>query len=93
MLVLKIKGRNDDRPIGEVMRSLFMWLAAKKLEKFHAFRMKDNLTQIKFLDFTIFTYSMFFQHQVKGKAYNVIDFFFSLIYSLKRSAGISRWRP
>lgn len=60
-----------------------MWLAAKKLEKFHAFSKKDNLIQIIFLDFTIFIYYKIFQRQVKGKAYNVSNSFFSLIYSLK----------
>lgn len=54
-----------------------MWLAAKKLEKFHAFSKKDNLTQIKFLDLTIFIHYVFFQYQVKGKSYNVCNSLFS----------------
>lgn len=63
------------------MRSLFMWLAAKKLEKFHAFSKKDNVIQSKFLDLTIFIYYMIFQHEAKGKAYNGSNSLFSLIYS------------
>lgn len=53
MLVLKIKQMNDNWPIGRVKRSLFMQLAAKSLDKFHAFS-KDNHIWIKFQDFTIF---------------------------------------
>lgn len=49
-----------------------MWLAAKELAKFHGFSKKNNLTQIKYLDLTIFVYYMIFQHQVKNKAYNII---------------------
>lgn len=65
------------------MRSLFMWLAAKKLEKFHAFSKKDNLVQVEFLHLTAFMYYMIFQYQVKGKAYNGNNSFFSLVYSLE----------
>lgn len=47
---------NDDWPIGRVKRSLFMQLAAKKLDKFHAVSKMDNHTQIQFQDFTSFIY-------------------------------------
>lgn len=60
-----------------------MWLAAKRLEIFHAFSKKNNLIQIKCLNHTIFIYYVIFQHQVIGKAHNVNNSFYSLIYSLK----------
>jgi len=80
---------NDDWPIGRVKRSLFMQLAAKKLDKFHAVSKMDNHTQIQFQDFTSFICCMIFQHQVKGKAYNMSISFFQSDLFIARATGIT----